>query len=62
MALRRLEQRVQRLADAAAGVGEPLRDVGGDVLVGEALQAHGHRGSVQRAILVLEQLLHQAGL
>ena len=62
MALRRRDQRVERVADAAARLAEAGDDVAAMSRVGEPLEPHRHRLAVQRPLLVLEQLAHQAGL
>ena len=62
MALRRAEQRVQRLPHLALARAKTRRDVLGDVLVAEAAETNRHRRAVQRRLLVLEELLHQPGL
>ncbi len=62
MALGRLEQRPQGLADPAAGLHEPVGDVLGDVRVAEPPEPDRDGRAVQRPLPGLEQLLHEAGL
>ena len=59
--LGRGEERVQRLADAAAGLAEARGHVRGDVGVGQTPESHRHGGAVERSLLVLEELAHQPG-
>ena len=62
MPLRGVGKRIYGFPDAAFRLGEALYDVPGDIGVGEPAQAHRHGLAVERALLVLEQLAHQARL
>jgi hypothetical protein len=48
--------------DVAVAGAEAIEDVAGDVVVRQSLKAHRHRRPVERAILVLEELLHERRL
>ena len=56
------EERPERVPDAPPGTAEAPYDIGGDVRVGEALEPHRDRLPVERAVLLLEQPLHEGRL